>query len=162
MKRALALLFVLACEPMPTPSPTPSPSPSPNPTPSPSPSPSSLNVDARIRFEEGLDPDYGENTRSVRAFLDVPALRVEKKLFTVPFPYRCSRETADAGDDLVVQCTGEDGSAIASVRATPTTLVVVARDYGRIDLARTHDEIPLPRGATATVFAPAHYPGASR
>ncbi len=153
-----ALALAAACT---DPAALPPPAPSPAPTTSVAPAPAT-NVDARIEFEEGLDPDYGDNTTSVRAFLDVPALGLKKKLFTVPSPYVCARAASDAGDDLVVQCSGDDGFASASLRVEPATLVVVARDYGAIALHRTRDEIPLPRGSTATVFAPSRYPTSAR
>ncbi|HEY1957000.1 MAG TPA: hypothetical protein VGH28_15380 [Polyangiaceae bacterium] len=157
MKRLVFIVFALACvDPLPTPSP--SPTPSPNPTPSPH--PSAANVDVRIEFQEGDDPGYG--SKAVTAMLVVPALGLQKKLFTVPFPYTCGRGATDASADLVVECKGEEGTATATVRVEPATIVLIARDYGRIDLARTRDEIPLPRGATATVFAPATYPGVAR
>jgi hypothetical protein len=115
-------------------------------------------VDARVEFEEGPDPAYGEGASSVRAFLVVRALGIRRRLFAVPFPYRCGRGESDASADLVVQCTGDDGTAYAVVRVEAGALVVVARDYGQLDLQRAREEIPLPRGGVATVFAPASYP----
>lgn len=161
------LALVAACT---DPAVLPPPASSPAPATSAAPARAPTNVDARIEFEEGLDPDYGDNTTSVRAFLEVPALGLKKKLFTVPFPYACARAAGGAADgptgtradDLVVRCRGDDGFASASLRVEPATLVVVARDYGAIALHRTRDEIPLPRGSTATVFAPARYPTSAR
>ena len=153
MRAAAFLLMLAACAPEPAP-PTPPATPA---APVTARAASPRAVDARIDFEEGDDPDFGENTKSVRAFLVVQALGIRKKLFAVPYPYTCGR--GEAGADLMIQCKSEDGSADATVRIEPATIVVIARDYGRLELQRTHDEIPLPPGATATVFAPARYPG---
>ena len=154
MKRALLALLLLACDPAAPPA---SPTPAPSPTPTPAATPTPQNVDVRVDFDEGPDPDYGQNTSSVRAWLVVPSLGVRKKVFTVPAPYTCGRG-AGVGPNLVVECKGSDDSASVNVHVEGPTVVVVARDYGRIDQQRTRDEIPLPRGATATLFAPARFP----
>ena len=95
----------------------------------------------------------------VRGVLVVPVLSLRRRLFTVPFPYSCRRGESDAGDDLVIECRGDDGAAYARLRAEPGRIVIVARDYGRIELRRTEDAIALPAGTTATLFAPLKYPG---
>ena len=154
MTRVVLALLFLACT---DPAALPPPNPAPTPTPTPAATPTPQNVDVRVDFDEGPDPDYGQNTTSVRAWLVVPALGVRKKVFTVPAPYTCGRG-AGVGPDLVVECKGSDDSASVNVHVEGPTLVVVARDYGRIDQQRTRDEIPLPRGASATLFAPARFP----
>ena len=151
--RALALpLFVLACDPTPARTPTVAPTQTPTQMGTPQ------TIDVSVAFEEGHDEDFGPQGNSVRAFLVAPAIGLHKKLFSVAFPYRCGRGTTDAGDDLVVQCTGDDGNAYASIRLENGRIVIVARDYGKLELNKTREEIALPAGVTATVFAPAKYP----
>jgi hypothetical protein len=152
MTRALPLLLVLvACDPAPAQTPAIVPTQAPTATPAQS-------IDVSVDFEEGRDEDFGPQGNSVRAFLVAPAIRLRKKLFAVAFPYRCGRGSTDAGDDLVVQCTGDDGNAYASIRLENGHIVVVTRDYGKLELNKTREEIALPAGMTATVFAPAKYP----
>jgi hypothetical protein len=148
---ALALPFLLACDPAPKQTPTLAPTQTSAPT-------HAQSIDVSIAFEEGHDADFGPEGNSVRAFLVAPAIGLHKKLFAVSFPYRCGRGTTDAGDDLVVQCTGDDGNAYASIRLENGRIVIVARDYGRLELNKTREELALPPGVTATVFAPAKYP----
>jgi len=122
--------------------------------------PAPTNIDARVEFETGPDPDYGEGSSSVRAILVVPALSVRKKLFAVPFPYTCRRGDSDAESGLVVECVGDDnGVARVSMHVEPGHIIVVSSDYARIE--KSTDDIPLPAGATATVFAPLKYPKAN-
>jgi hypothetical protein len=153
-RRALAFPFVLlACETAPAQTPTQTPAQTPTQA-------RTLvqSIDVSVAFDEGHDEDFGPEGNSVRAYLVAPAIGLRKKLFAVSFPYRCGRGTTDAGDDLVVQCTGDDGNAYASIRLENGRIVIVARDYGKLDLNKTREEIALPAGVTATVFAPAKYP----
>ena len=157
MRIAFALLFV-ACAPEPAPTQTPAPARTQTQAAAPA---ARTNVDARIEFEEGRDPDFGdEGETSVRGVLVIPALSIRRKLFAVPFPYTCRRGESDAGDDLVIECLGDDGLAYARLRAEPGHVVVISRDYGRLDTAKIQDDIALPSGTTVTVFAPLKYPGA--
>jgi hypothetical protein len=116
------------------------------------------NVDVRLELVEGPDPDYGEGATSVRGVLVISALSMNRKLFAVPSPYTCRRGTSSA-DELVVECSGEDGVAYARLRTEAGHVVVVARDYGRLESRRTEEAIALPANATATLFAPLKYPG---
>jgi hypothetical protein len=153
VRRAFALGFFLisGCTPEPTKTPTEAPAQT-------QAAKARTNVDARIDFEEGPDPDYGVDATSVRGVLVIPALSMRRKLFAVPFPYRCRRGESDAGDDLVVECQGDDGIAYARLRAEPGHVIVTARDYGRLDSQKIVDDIALPSGTTVTVFAPLKFP----
>ncbi len=112
-------------------------------------------IDARIEFEEGADPSFGENVTTVRGILSVPALATRRVLFSVPYPYRCVRK----GDgDLTIECLGDDGSAFASLRIEAGHVLVKSRDYGRLTLDAVAIDLPLPANATANVYAPAKLP----
>jgi hypothetical protein len=156
-RRALLLALSLGCTP-PSPSPTPSPTPTPTPTPSP---PPATAIDVRVEFETGLDPDYGDSTRSVRGFLVVQALGVRKKLFAVPFPWRCERVATDASADLAVRCTGDDDWGGARVHVEAHRIVVEPHDYGHTAREDVTFELKLPPGAVATLFAPTTFPSSA-
>ena len=119
-------------------------------------------VEVRLDFEEGPDPDFGEEATSVRGFLSIPALGVRKKLFAVPTPYRCERAEADASADVSVRCLGDDGWGGALVRVEGGRVHVEPHDYGRIPLRDASFDLALPAGVVPTFFAPARYPSTVR
>ena len=152
--RACLFVFVGACTPAAPPAQTASPTQT-----AASAAPARTNVDVRLELVEGPDPDYGEGATSVRGVLVIAPLSVNRKLFAVPFPYTCRRGTSSA-DELVVECAGDDGVAYARLRNEAGHVVVVSRDYGRIEARRSEEAIALPEGTTATLFAPLKYPSA--
>ncbi len=145
--RALAFFLVVACEPPPTVQVTAPVAPASAQTP--------IAIDARLELEEGPDPSFGEGATSVRAVLVVAALQTHKQLFAVPFPYRCARRP---GSDLAIECSGDDGSAFATLRADERHIVATARDYGRLDRNIETIELPLPVGVVVNIYAPAKLP----
>ena len=150
----LVLVFALAaCDP---PAPTQTPVAAASHTASASPAAPTQNVDVRVEFEKTSDA-YDSY---ISGFLDIPAMGVHLRLFTVPFPYECMRGETDASDALDVECRGDDGFGSAMVRVEGGHVIATANDYGRIRADKTVKDLALPPGSTATLFAPAKFPGA--
>ena len=152
MSRAILLVLLAACDP---PVPTHTPAPPVTQTQPPTNAPT-RNIDVRVEFEQGSDA----YSPYIAAFLTIPAMNVRTQLFSVPFPYRCMRGATDAGDELAVQCRGEDGDASASVRLENGHVVAVAHDYAHIQADATVQDLALPPRTTATIYAPPKFPEA--
>jgi len=150
MKRLVLAIALAACDPA-APTQTPPPAGSQTQTQTPA-----QNVDVRVEFEKASDT----YSSYIAAFLVIPAMDVHAQLFSVPFPYQCSRGETDAGDELVVECRGDDGYASASVRLDHGHVIAVAHDYGRISADKTVKDLALPAGSTATIFTPGKFPEA--
>ena len=65
---------------------------------------------------------------------------------------------ADAGSDLSVHCMGDDGMGAATIHVEGERIIVVWRDYGRLDLDKKHEEVAVPQGAVVNMYAPPKYP----
>lgn len=153
MKRALVVLALVACDP-PAPTQTPPPAASKaSSTATQTPSPTQ-NIDVRVEFERTSD----QYDSYIVAFLTIPAMGVHVKLFTVPFPYGCSRDETDATDALAIRCLGDDSGGFATVRIENGHVIATSRDYGHIAADKTVKDLALPPNTTATIFTPGKFP----